>query len=493
MGVIQRQGIKSAIITYSGILIGFVSLLVVQPNLLKPEEIGLTRILYSFSFLVSTLIPLSIGNITTRFFPRFRDKEGRNHGYFGFMLLWLGIGSLIVLPVLWIFHNYFISVYSEKSGLFANYFFLVFPLTITIALISTISNYLYSAFKPIIPAFAQEILIRVLFIGLIVIYAAGWLSLNQFVIGFIATYIMQFLVLLFYTLNSGGVSFRIDRQVFSNSVIREMLHYGWMVFLAGIASMAIKLLDTVVLGQFVSLSLVGVYGIAAFIPTFIEAPLTALDKIANARVAYSWEKNELQNIRDIYYKSAHYLFLLGGLLFLLVTINAPHLFRLLPPQFKAGIPVVSILSLGALFNLMTGSNTAIIFTSNRFATGTIALVGVTFVNLLLLYMLIPKLGLEGAAWATCSASFLFNGFKYMYIKLRFGLQPFDKRTLLISFAIVIAYGAGNSLPVFGNVFIDLIVCSSVTVLVYSLLIWYSRAADDLKELIPFFRSSKTPD
>jgi hypothetical protein len=81
----------------------------------------------------------------------------------------------------------------------------------------------------------------------------------------------------------------------------------------------------------------------------------------------------------------------------------------------------------------------------------------------------------------------------MYIKLRFGLQPFDKRTLLISFAIVIAYGAGNSLPVFGNVFIDLIVCSSVTVLVYSLLIWYSRAADDLKELIPFFRSSKTPD
>jgi O-antigen/teichoic acid export membrane protein len=313
------------------------------------------------------------------------------------------------------------------------------------------------------------------------------------VLGFITSYFLQLLVLLVYAFRMDVVSFRIDRSVFTIAVLREMLSYGWMVFLAGIASMAIKLLDTVVLGQFVSLSMVGVYGIAAFVPTFIEAPLTALDKIANARVAYSWEKNELQNIRDIYFKSAHYLFLLGGLLFLLVTINAPHLFRLLPPQFKAGIPVVSILSLGALFNLMTGSNTAIIFTSHRFAAGTLALVGVTFVNLLLLYILIPKLGLEGAAWATCSASFLFNGFKYIYIKLRFGLQPFDKRTLLISVAIVIAYGAGNSLPVFGNVFIDLIVCSSVTVLVYSLLIWYSRAADDLKELIPFFRNSKTPD
>jgi O-antigen/teichoic acid export membrane protein len=154
MGIIQRQGIKSGIITYSGILIGFVSLLVVQPNFLKPEEIGLTRILYSFSFLVSTLIPLSIGNITTRYFPRFRDSDSRNHGYFGFMLLWLFAGCLLVLPVLWIFNNYFIQVYSEKSSLFADYFFGVFPLTIIIALISTISNYLYSAFKPIIPAFA---------------------------------------------------------------------------------------------------------------------------------------------------------------------------------------------------------------------------------------------------------------------------------------------------------------------------------------------------
>jgi hypothetical protein len=142
MGVIQRQGIKSTIITYTGIFIGFLSLLVIQPQLLSPEIIGLTRILYSFSFLVSTVVPLSIVNITTRFFPRFRSPEKKHHGYFGFMLVWLAAGSLLFLPILWIFKSYFIAIYTENSHLFSEYFIFVLPLTLIIASISIISNYL---------------------------------------------------------------------------------------------------------------------------------------------------------------------------------------------------------------------------------------------------------------------------------------------------------------------------------------------------------------
>lgn len=487
MGVIQRQGIKSTIITYVGILIGFLSLLVIQPQLLRPEIIGLTRILYSFSFLVSTIIPLSIVNITTRFFPRFRAPDKKHNGYFGFMLLWLACGSFLILPILWIFKSYFISIYSENSHLFSEYFILVLPFTIVIALISIISNYLFSVFRPILPAFSQEILIRLLFILIIVIYALGFLNLNQFVFTFIGIYIVQLIVLLIYVFQKGDISFKINTSVINKNVVSEMLQYGWMVFLAGIASMAIKLLDTIVLGQFVSLSLVGVYGIAAFIPTFIEAPLNALDKVANARVAYSWEKNDLENIKDIYYKSSRYLFLLGGFLFLLVTINTPYLFQFLPHEFKSGIPVVQILSLSALFNLMTGSNNAIIFTSNRFASGTIALVSITFINLFFLYVLIPPFGIIGAAWSTCISSFLYNAFKYFYIWIRFNLQPFDKRTLFIAASIILTYGATQILPLFENVYLNIILHTVLVGLSFTILIWYSRAADDLKSMLPFFK------
>jgi O-antigen/teichoic acid export membrane protein len=490
MGVIQRQGIKSTIITYTGIFIGFLSLLVIQPQLLSPEIIGLTRILYSFSFLVSTVVPLSIVNITTRFFPRFRSPEKKHHGYFGFMLVWLAAGSLLFLPILWIFKSYFISIYTENSHLFSEYFIFVLPLTLVIASISIISNYLFSIFRPILPAFAQEVFIRLLFILIIVFYAAGYLNLNQFVYSFIGTYILQLIVLLVYVFKRGDISFRINTNIFNKKVIIEMLNYGWMVFLAGIASMAIKLLDTIVLGQFVSLALVGVYGIAAFIPTFIEAPLNALDKVANARIAYSWEKNDLENIKEIYYKSSRYLFLLGGFLFLMVTINTPHLFQFLPFEFKSGIPVVGILSLSALFNLMTGSNNAIIYTSNRFASGTIALVSITCINLVLLYLLIPPYGIIGAAWATCISSFLYNAFKYVYIWIRFKLQPFDKRTIFIAVSIALTYGTMQFVPLLENVILNIVLHSLLVTLCFTVLIWFSRSAEDLKQLLPFFKNKE---
>lgn len=487
MGVIQRQGIQSALLSYSGILIGFLSLLFIQPNLLAPHEIGLTRILYSFSFLVATLLPLSVGNITTRFFPKFKNETNGNHGFFGLILIWLGAGCVLTFPILWLFHDYFIALYREQSELFSEYFLLVFPFSLIIALITLTSNYLNSCFKPVIPAFAQEVLIRVLFIALICIYAIGLIHFNQFIIGFLIIYIFQFLFILVYAKLKGEITFKPDLKKFNKPIFLQMIRYGWMVFLAGIASMAIRLTDVVILGKYSGLALTGIYAIAAFIPTFIEAPLTSLDKIANARIAYSWEKKDLNNIREIYYKSARYLFIIGGLLFLLVSLNAPHLFRLLPQAYKQGIPVVSILSLGALFNLITGSNSAIIFTSEKFSAGAIAIISVAIINLGLLFFLIPLYGLEGAAWATCISSLAYNLFKYLFILIRFRLQPFEKRTLLIAFSLLMAYGAGNLLPVVGNVFADLFLTSSVIILVYGILIWYTRTADDLKEIIPFFK------
>jgi O-antigen/teichoic acid export membrane protein len=253
--------------------------------------------------------------------------------------------------------------------------------------------------------------------------------------------------------------------------------------------MAIKLIDVLVLGKYVALSLTGIYAIAAFVPTFIEAPLNALDKIANARIAFAWEKKDIENIRDIYFKSARYLFLIGGLLFLLVTLNAPHLFRLLPSIYMQGIPVISILSLGALFNLITGSNSAIIFTSEKSNSIALAIIAVALVNFMLLLLLIPIYGLEGAAWATCISSLAFNLFKYLFIYFRFGLQPFDKRTLFIGLSVLVTYGAVNLLPVIGNVFIDISLVTFLILLLYGIFIWYSRSADDLKDIIPFFKKS----
>jgi O-antigen/teichoic acid export membrane protein len=479
MGIIQRQGIQSTIITYAGIFIGCISLLWVQPNFLTAEEVGLTRVLFSFSFLVSTVLPLSAGNVIARYFPRFRDAASKHHGFLGFILIFPLIGILICFPILLLLKPLIVGLYIEESPLFANYFALVFPLSLVLTLLAIINNYLYSIFRPLLPALGQEVIIRLLFIFLIFWYTSGQISLETFIYSFVGTYLVQFLLVIYQLIKVGNISLRPDKSILTTIFLKEIGKYAGMVFLAGIASMAIKLMDVIVLGQFVPLALVGVYGVAAFIPIFIEAPINALDKVANAQIAHSWEKNDLKNIQDIYYKSARYLFLLGGLLFLLITLNAPYVLKWLPSEYYQGLPVISILSLSALFNLMTGSNSSIIFTSEKFTVGSIALVSVAIIDLILLYAFIPIWGIEGAAWATCAASFLYNGFKWLYIKVKFNLQPFDLRTLYITAAIVATYGVTSFLPLWGNVWIDATLHTMLSSFLYFVLIWYSRAAEDL--------------
>src|SRR5689334_5500301 len=117
MGVVQRHGIKNTISSYAGILIGFVSLLVIQPQLLKPEEIGLARVLFAFSVLVSTIIPFGITNVTIKYFPVFKDERSGHHGFLGFVLLFVVLGFILSAAGLWVFKEFIIAQYRRESPL----------------------------------------------------------------------------------------------------------------------------------------------------------------------------------------------------------------------------------------------------------------------------------------------------------------------------------------------------------------------------------------
>ena len=118
MGVIRRQGIKNTITGYLGILIGFVNLIVIQPHFLTKEELGLTRILYSFSLLVAMFVPLGIGNATLKYFPLFKDEEKKNHGFFGFMNIFPLIGFAISAFVLFALKDFILNQYRSPYFLF---------------------------------------------------------------------------------------------------------------------------------------------------------------------------------------------------------------------------------------------------------------------------------------------------------------------------------------------------------------------------------------
>ena len=89
--------------------------------------------------------------------------------------------------------------------------------------------------------------------------------------------------------------------------------------------------------------------------------------------------------------------------------------------------------------------------------------GVALLNLILLYAFIPQWGIEGAAWATCISSFAYNAYKYLYIWIRFRMQPFDRKTFyilacLLSTALVVSF-----VPVVHGAIWNMLIRSSIIV------------------------------
>ena len=485
MGVIQRQGLKNTITTYMGIAIGFVSLIVIQPQFLTKEELGLTRILYSFSMLMAMFVPLGIGNATTKYFPLFKDSKNNHHGYFAFMMVFPLAGFVITALALFLLKDFIVAQYIKESPLFTEFFYYVFPLTLILALVSCLNVYCYANYKSTIPAFLNDVVARLLVIGVITVYYLKWITLEQFIMCYVAMYGLQLLMLAAYILQFDKPVWRIDWQYFREKNFLKLINYGLLLWFAGVASIGLKYLDSIMLGKYLPLAFVGVYTIAAFIPTVIEAPLTALEKIAASRIAFAWADNNRKEILEIYRKSSLYMMALGGLLFAGININIVNLLSFLPEGYQQGATVVFIISVGTLVNMATGDNAPILFNSEKYKWGAYFLILLAAVSVVLQMLLIPMFGLNGAALATVTGYIVYNVYMTAVVWKFYGLHPFQKKMMLVLLTIAVSYGISFLLPSLENKIVDMIYRSAIVTAVYLLMIYRFKILEEYHHLLPW--------
>lgn len=494
MGVIKRQGITNMISGYAGILIGFVNLIVIQPNFLTKEELGLTRILYSFSILVAMFVPLGIGNATLKYFPIFRDEKRGHHGYFGFMNIFPLIGFVVSCFLIYTFRDFILNQYRKESPLFLDYFNYVFPLIFLNAFISVLSVYCNANLKSTVPSFLNDVGVRLMTIVVVSVYFIKWITLDQFITAFVLIYAVQLIVLIGYIYYFETPVFRIDWKIFQEKKFINLIRYGLLLWFAGIASLGLKYFDAVMIGKYMPLAFLGIYTIAAFIPTVIEAPLVAFEKIASAKIAYAWSSDDREQIASIYHQSSLYLFLMGSWLFLIINLNVEALFTFLPEGYAAGRWVVLIISIGTLFNMATGLNAPILFNSDKYRYGAFFLILLAGLVLALQMILIPLFGLEGAAIATSSASIIYNSMLLVSVWLFYKLQPFDTRNLKVLFVLVICFTIGWNMPFIENPYLSIVVNSVTTTFLFAAGIYMLKIVPELEHyairFLPFLRRNR---
>jgi len=152
------------------------------------------------------------------------------------------------------------------------------------------------------------------------------------------------------------------------------------------------------------------------------------------------ENNE-DEVASLYKKSSINLLLISGLFFVLINANIHQLYLLLPKEYAGGVLVVLMISLLKLFNGFMGNNVAII-NNSKFYRITLPIsvcmaLSVYFLNKLFYYEL--EMGTDGLALATLIVVFSANTFKLYFVKRKFSMTPFTKKTVTMILIITLLY------------------------------------------------------
>ena len=75
MGIVKRNSITITILSYLGIVVGYVNKILLFPNFLSEEQVGLANILVSMAVMYAQFSAMGINSTIVKFFPFFRTPD----------------------------------------------------------------------------------------------------------------------------------------------------------------------------------------------------------------------------------------------------------------------------------------------------------------------------------------------------------------------------------------------------------------------------------
>jgi O-antigen/teichoic acid export membrane protein len=470
MGIIKRQGLKNNIITYIGVFIGFFNLIILQPYVLAPEELGLLRLLLSASVLVASIYPLGLNSFIIKYFSYFRDKDSGHNGFAGFLIIYSSILFVVCSVVLFYFKSFFISKFSN-SALFVEQFYYVLPMSYFLGLFNVFTAYSFSIYKTTVPSFLNEVINRIILVVAICLYYLKLISFEWLVIIYVFSFLIILLLLFIYFIKTDKLKFSFKRNLFNLIPKKEAIRFSVVMGVTSLAYISLRNIDSIFIASYKNLSDVAVYSVAFTICTLIDVPGNALSKIVVPKIADAFKSNNLDYVKELYYQSNRITVIAGAFLFLLMYTNADSILYLLPEKYHNGVVVLKIIAASSFVNMITGFNMNLIQYSPYYIVGSITIICLAFLSAMFNVFLIPQYGIEGAAISTALSILIVNGFTVLYIYYKYQMQAIRLTDVyIIGFTIALVI-VNSYLPTIENNYLSIIIKSiCITTIFYIVVI-----------------------
>lgn len=486
MNLLQKQGFYNSVILYAGTGLGFLNLIILFQRILTKEEIGFYTLMIAISGLYAQIASLGINGVIIRYFPMFRTEDKSHKGFITLVVIWSLLGFLAFTLPFVLFKGFVMRYYEDKAGagLMVEHYYYLIPISFLTLLFMVLESLARTVFKNVFSAFLKEFLLRLMTSLTVVMMAMSILDYNGFLIAYLIANAL-IVALLWYNVAKGGdfKMAQISQEISGRK--KELLNYGIFSVISGgsfglVQSMAILMLS-VLASQ--SLELVGIYGTFFGIAVFISLPAKALGRTSYQIVSEAWAKLDLKKIDRIYKKTSLVQFIIGSLLLIGMIINYDHiLFLMHKPEYKQYFWVFVIVGITFLVDITGGLNGQIINFSKYYRYTTVLVTMAVFVCAFLNWLLIPHFGLLGAAISYLIVMVVLNFLYWLFIKIKFKLQPFGLKYLVVIFISAITLIIGLYIPVFDMILVDIIVRSGAATLVFIVLTLALNVSEDINML-----------
>lgn len=188
--------------------------------------------------------------------------------------------------------------------------------------------------------------------------------------------------------------------------------------------------DTVMIGIFHSTFEVGIYRVPLRLAAISSFTLVAANAILGPKITELWESGKRKEIKKLVRKSTALIFWTSFPLFLMLWVFRFPILGFFGTDFQAGAFALILLMIGQFVNSIVGSvGLLLIVTGKQLVIQNVMIIG-TIANVTLNYFLIPRYGINGAAFASMISLMLINIIPFFLVKKYYGFYTLSLKNLV---------------------------------------------------------------
>ncbi len=206
---------------------------------------------------------------------------------------------------------------------------------------------------------------------------------------------------------------------------REMLSYSAPMAGANILNQALLWSDLLLLGYLSTSANVGFYGAAMRLATATTIVLGAFCIVFMPMISDLSNRQELDKLGALFKTVTRWVFTISLPVFLLLVLFAIPIMSVFGSAYVAGSAALALLALGKMFDSASGPIGHMVIMSGHSRLELMNVALTLAINVTLCFLLIPRVGMVGAAVANASGYFVLNFTRAVEIWLLMHIQAYD--------------------------------------------------------------------